>query len=52
VRVNVAEDDIDVDVVFAALLREVADEDAPRLFALVEEYGDVEVRRVHLVWLT
>jgi hypothetical protein len=46
VRVNVTEDDIDVDVVFATLLREVADEDAPRLFALVEEYGDADDARV------
>jgi hypothetical protein len=36
----------DVDRVFTALLREVAWEEAPRLFAIVEEYGEAEDARV------
>ncbi len=36
----------DMDSVFAALLREVAHEGAPRLFAIVEEYGEQDDARV------
>lgn len=36
----------DVRPVFAALLHEVAHEDAPRLFAIIEEYGEQEDARV------
>jgi hypothetical protein len=36
----------DVDAVFTALMHEVAREDAPRLFAIVEEYGEAEDARV------
>lgn len=35
-----------LDAVFAALAREVAEEEAPRLFALVEEHGEAEDARV------
>ena len=39
--------------VFAGLVREVASEEAPRLFALVEDHGEAaEVGRVHVVWLS
>ncbi|MBB5805375.1 hypothetical protein F4560_005143 [Saccharothrix ecbatanensis] len=35
-----------VDRVFTALLHEVAKEEAPRFFAIVEEYGNAEDARV------
>jgi hypothetical protein len=35
-----------MNTVFAALLREVAQEDAPQLFAIVEEYGEQADARV------
>lgn len=37
---------VDVGKVFTALMHEVASEDAPRLFAIVEEYGEGEDARV------
>ena len=37
---------IDMNAVFVALLHEVAQEEAPRLFALVEEYGEGADARV------
>jgi hypothetical protein len=40
------EDRRTTDTVFTALLNEVAREEAPRLFALVEEYGDAGDARV------
>ena len=36
----------DVEETFTALMHEVAREDAPRLFAIVEEYGEGEDARV------
>lgn len=41
-----AEHITNMDVVFTALLQEVAREEAPRMFAIVEEYGEREDARV------
>lgn len=41
-----AEHTADMDVVFTALMHEVARDDAPRLFAIVEECGEAEDARV------
>lgn len=41
-----ADQSVNMDAVFTALMREVAREDAPRLFAIVEEYGEAEEARV------